>query len=173
MVFFSPMVDIALIALIVGFISQAVQHMTGTRKAMKEHGVKMKERQKKMKELMQKNDDKSKKEVEKLQQEMLDSFSDSMKGMWKTMIVLLVISLPIFYMIGVVYGDSEIGLPIPLPWFSLGFNVFDLSTWGIEFYSSTTVIGWYILSSIITSLIIVGPLMNFVEKWRQDHAVTA
>jgi uncharacterized membrane protein (DUF106 family) len=95
---------------------------------------------------MNNNDEKSKQEVQRLQQQMMQKMSETMSGSMKVMMASMVIFLPAFAILGMFYGDVVIPLPIPIPW--LGSNSF------IELYHETNWIGWYVLASLVTSIVL-------------------
>ncbi|MCR4368334.1 MAG: EMC3/TMCO1 family protein [archaeon] len=141
--FVNPMIDIALITLGLALISQAIQAKFMDRDGMKRKQEEMKEKQKRMKELMAKGDQKSKNELEALEKEMFESMNQMLKGSSKVMIASLVVFLPAFALLAFLYSDAVIDLPIPLPWFSQGFELFNPATWGIEFLTQSGWFGWY------------------------------
>ena len=173
MVFFDPMVDIALISLALSVVIQIMQRVLGSKQAMQKHQASMKERQEKMKELMKKNDKQSQKELEKIQGEMLDSMNDMMKGSMKMMVASLIIFAPVLWFLQGTYDTAIIALPIPLPWFVQGFDILNIGSWGVQFYSQTSWLGWYFVTSLVFSILIVGPISGVVDKWRQQNAQSA
>jgi len=165
MVFFDPMIDIALISFVLSVLVQVLQRVLGSKQAMQKHQTGMKEKQQKMKELMKKNDKQSQKELEKLQGEMLESMNDMMKGSMKMMVVSMVLFIPVLWFLQGTYEGAAITLPVPLPW--LGTNSL------IEFYSQTNWLGWYFVTSLVFSILIVGPVAGIFDKWRQQNAEAA
>ncbi len=163
MVLFNPMVELSLIAVAMVIIQQAIQEKIGNKKQLKEHQEKMKNIQEKVKGLIKKDDEKSRNERESLEKEMIESMNIVMQGSMKFMVVSLVIVLPLFWIAGLVYGAETINLPLPVPWFAASLELFNPLTW-IELYSQTNWIGWYVLNSIIFSILIVNPLMKIIES---------
>ena len=153
---FAPIIDIAGISLILAVVSKAIQNKYMDKDAMKAQQEKMKEKQKKMKELMKKEDQKSKNELEALEKEMFEAMQEMMSKSSKVMLVSLVVFLPAFAIIGFLYGEAIINLPLAVPWLMQGFDLFNIGTWGIEFYEQTNWFGWYFLSYLVITLIING-----------------
>ncbi|MCX8158554.1 MAG: EMC3/TMCO1 family protein [Candidatus Diapherotrites archaeon] len=141
----SPIVDISLVSVAIVIILQIIQNKIHDRKKMKEQRDKMTEKQKRLKELM-KNFEKNKKEIDKLQNELLLEMNEMLSKNLKFMLVSLVLALPTFWYLGSFYSSYIIDLPIPVPWF--GKNSL------IEMYKQTNWLGWYVLSSLFTTLII-------------------
>ncbi len=137
MVVFSPVIDITLLAVIVGLISQALQRKLMDKKAQKQKQQAMKEKQKKLKELMQKGDEKSKKEAEQLNSELMQDMKEMFKGMQKFMIASFVIIIPIFYLFVSGYQKET-------------FNVFG---WIVPEFIFPPHIVWYFISSIGFSIV--------------------
>ncbi len=158
MAFFTPLIDISAITLVLALASQFVQEKFMKKDEMKKHQAEMKARQQRMKELMQKADQKSKNELEALEKEMMEGMQKMMQGSSKVMIASLVIFLPAFAILGALYDKEIIGLPFPLPWLANGFDLFKTGTWGIEVYSQTNWFGWYFISYLAITI-----AMNFAR----------
>ena len=169
MVFFNPMLELALIAMAMVVVQKALQLKVGNQKQLKEHQEKMKKMQEKVKELMKKNDEKSRKERENMEKEMLDSMNIVMGSSMKFMVVSLVVVLPVFWLAGSVYEKDVINLPVPVPWFSDTTVWFDPFTWGIMLYNQTNWIGWYVLTSLLFSLLILNPLTKIFENKKKGN----
>jgi len=150
----SSIVDITIISLFLAVISQIIQNKFMDRDAMKKQQAEIKEKQKMMKELASKTDPKSKNELEAIQKEMFGQMQKMMGGSTKVMIASAVIFLPAFALLGFFYSEAVIDLPVPIPWLSDGFDLFNLGTWGIEIYEQTNWFGWYILSYLVITIII-------------------
>jgi uncharacterized membrane protein (DUF106 family) len=173
MVFVNPLVDIAFISFGLSVLVQALQRVLGSKQAMQKHQTGMKEKQEKMKVLMKNTDKQSQKELEKLQGEMLESMNDMMKGSMKMMVASMILFIPALWFLQGTYDGAVIALPVPMPWFVQGFDVLNIGSWGIEFYKQTNWLGWYFVTSLAFSLLIVGPLAGLFDKWRQKNAQSA
>jgi len=147
MVVFSAVIDITLLAILVGVISQALQRKLMDKKAQKAKQDGMKEKQKKLKELMSKGDEQSKKEAEKLNMELMHDMKEMFKGMQKFMIASFIVMIPIFYLFVSAYKEET-------------FNVFG---WIVPQFFFPPHIVWYIISSIGFS-IVFNLIMKAVEK---------
>jgi len=163
MVFFNTMIELAFVSIVVSLFNQFVQRKFGSKKQLKSHQDKMKEKQSRIKELMQKDDEKSKQEREGLEKEMLESMNTVMKPVMKTMVVSMIVILPVFFLLGSIYGEEVIDLPVPIPWLGTAFDLFTPFSW-IELYNQTSWVGWYILISLIFSLLILSPLIKIYDN---------
>lgn len=161
--FISPVVDIAIIAVVLVTTIQALQRKFVDRKKMKEDQKAIKEKQKKVRELMKKTDEKSKKEMEKLNKEVMESMSTMMQGSMRSMIISMAVIIPLWMFIGGTYANAIIALPFPIPFFS-AFNWLDPGSWfSFKLYTETNWIGWYILISLSFS-ILLNIVLKIVEK---------
>ncbi|MBU2100939.1 DUF106 domain-containing protein [Candidatus Micrarchaeota archaeon] len=147
MVVFSPVIDVALLAVVVGIISQILQRKLMDKKGQKQKQDAMKEKQKKLKELMKQNDEKSRKEAEKINMELMSDMKEMFKGMQKFMLASFVFILPIFYL-GVSTYKEEV------------FVVFG---WTVPEFIFPPYIVWYFICSIVFSLIFNAG-MKVIEK---------
>jgi uncharacterized membrane protein (DUF106 family) len=147
MTVFSPVIDVSLLAVVVGVISQVLQRKLMNKKEQKEKQERMKEKQKRLKELMQKNDEKSRKEAERLNAELMEDMKSMFGGMKKYMIASFVVVLPIFYLGVSSYKNAE-------------FVVFG---WTVPHFIFPPYIVWYFISSIIFS-VIFNAAMKAIEK---------
>ncbi len=147
MVVFSAVIDVSLFAILVGIISQVLQRKLMNKKEQKAKQDKMKEKQKKLKELMKNQDEKSRKEAEQLNIELMQDMKDMFKGMQKFMIASFVVILPIFYL-----GVS-----------SYAKETFIVFGWQVPEFFFAPYIVWYMISSIIFSLIF-NAVMKIIEK---------
>ncbi|GEM_PF-1482273 len=165
MVFFNPQLEVSLIAIVLTLVSQAVQITFGNKKEMLRHQGEMKKRQDKMKELAKSKHPDAKKQIEEAEKEMLESMNVVMKSSMKLMVASFVIFVPAFFFLSQIYEGLVFGLPIPIPWVAPepGFDFFNPFTW-FSLYSQTNFIGWYALNALIFSLLIVNPIMKFLEK---------
>jgi len=166
MVFVNPIIELALVSIAMSFVTQIIQRKFGNRDQMKEHQEKMKTTQKRVKELMTKEDEKSKQERESLEKEMLDSMNTVMKASMKTMVVSMAIVIPVFFLMGAVYEEEIIDLPLPVPWIGTQADLLNPFSW-FELYEQTNWIGWYILVSLLFSLLILSPLIKVYEKMKK------
>ena len=147
MVLFSPVIDIALFAVVVGIISQVLQRKLMDKKGQKQKQDAMKEKQKRLKELMKKGDEKSKQEAEKLNKELMSDMKEMFKGMQKFMLASLVVIAPIFLLGVNAYAQDT-------------FVVFG---WNVPHFIFPPYIVWYFICSIVFSLIFNG-IMKVIEK---------
>lgn len=131
-----PAMDIALIAVLFGLFSFAVNRKLVDQKAMKASQKEMGEKRKKAMELMKKNDEKSKKEADKLNQEMMEATTKTMGGTLKAMVVVMIVFFPLFGFINGAYNGKIIALP---------FNVPFLGTQSSWFW-------WWVVVGLITSI---------------------
>ncbi len=150
---FGAMADIALITVVLFIVSQIAQNKFMNREEMKKHQDTIKQKQAKMKELMKKEDAKSKNELETLEKEMMQTMQNMMSGSSKVMLVSMVLFLPALWFLGEFYGKEIIPLPVPLPWLSVGFDLFNIGTWGMTIYSETNWFGWYFVCFIVLSIL--------------------
>jgi len=151
---FGPMVDITLITAVLAVLTQFVQNKFIDKDQMKRQQEEIKQKQKKMQELMKKGDPKSKNELEQMEKEMLETMQKMMGASSKVMVASMVIVLPAYFLLGMLYANDIIKLPIPIPWLANGFDLFNISTWGIDIYHETNWVGWYFLSYIVISIIL-------------------
>lgn len=158
---FSPAVDIALISAILAVISQVMQRVLVNRKEQKRKQKEINENNKRMKELMKRNDEKSAKELAALQKEMMESMSTMMSGNMRMLAVMSIIYIPVYWFLGETYAATVIPLPVPIPWFS--------SESLIAFYTSTSWIGWYVLTALVFGLGI-NAVIGIVEKTQKGGA---
>ena len=155
MVFISPQIDIALVAVALSIVSQLMQRRFVNKKEMKRKQNEMKEKQERMKELMKSEDPKAKNEADALQAEMMENMSTMMKGSMKLMVFSMVLFIPTLWFLSSTYEGIAINLPIPIPWF--GGESF------IMLYNTTSWLGWYILCSLTFSLSL-NAAINIYEK---------
>lgn len=146
MVVFSAVLDITLLAIVVGIISQALQRKLMDKKAQKARQQAMKEKQAKLKELMKKGDEQSKNEAERLNRELMQDMKEMFKGMQKFMIASFIVIIPIFYLFVSAYSKET-------------FNVFG---WIVPKFIFPPHIVWYIISSIGFSII-----LNLIMKVKE------
>ena len=154
MAFINPVTDIALAAMALTVISQIIQRKLVDREKMKKQQQKMRDHQKRMKELTQKQDKQSKQEMERIEKEFMETANETMRGSLKQLAVSTPIILIAFWYLGETYRDDVIQLPVQLPWF--GSN-------GIQLFSETTWIGWYVVNAIIFA-VALNIIISFIEK---------
>jgi len=154
---YTAQIDIAIVTFVMAIVSQVLQRKFYNKDEMKSKQEMMKKNQERIKELMKKEDEKSKKELESLEKEMMDSMSGMMSGSMKMMMFSLIIFVPVFWFLGQNYEKALISLPVPLPWFGGTGEPF------IKLYNETNYIGWYVVCSIVFSMILNG-LINVHKK---------
>ena len=161
------MAEIAAITVVLALVSQFVQNKYINKDEMKRQQEEIKGKQKRMKELMQKGDQKSKNELDSLEKEMLESMQKMMGSSTKVMIASMVIFIPALLVLGALYANDTIQLPVPVPWLSEGFDLFNIGTWGVEIYTQTNWFGWYFLAYLVVTVIInvaLGFIKNNAKK---------
>ncbi|MFH1224769.1 MAG: EMC3/TMCO1 family protein [Candidatus Diapherotrites archaeon] len=156
--FVNPQIDIVAISALLAIVSQFIQLKFGRRDEMLAAQKEMKARQKRMQELVKRNDGSAKAELERLEKEMMEGMSKMMGGSMKVMVISMVIFLPAFMLIGAAYSSATINLPVPVPWFG--------GTSFIMLYNETNWLGWYILCSLVFSLVF-SSLMGIYKKSRE------
>lgn len=112
--FENPAMQLVLISAAFAVITQVVQLVFGNRKEMRRVQKAMKVKNAEFKELMKKGDQADKNEVERVQKEMLDLSTQTMKTMPKLMIVNMVVFLPLFGLVSSAYDGTKINLFFPL-----------------------------------------------------------
>jgi uncharacterized membrane protein (DUF106 family) len=71
----------------------------------------------------------------------------------------MVVFLPAFAVLGMFYSGTVANLPFPIPWFGGQDQPF------IMFYEQTNWVGWYVLCSLVSS-IVLNIVLHFWEKSR-------
>ncbi len=170
MVFFNPQLEVSVIAAALVVVSQAVQEMFGKRKELLKYQEDMKKKQAKMKELVKSTHPNAKKELEEAEKEMLESLNFITKNSMRMMVVSLIVFLPVYFLLGQIYGHLTFNLPIPIPWFAVSLEMFNPFTW-FELYSQTNFVGWYALNALFFSLFIINPIMKFLQKKNEGVAI--
>lgn len=112
--FENPAMQLVLISAAFAVITQVVQLVFGNRKEMRRVQKAMKAKNAEFKELMKKGDQADKNEVERVQKEMLDLSTQTMKSMPKLMIVNMVVFLPLFGLVSSAYDGTKVNLFFPL-----------------------------------------------------------
>ena len=152
---FDPRVEIALISVGIALVSQLLQRKLMPREATQKRQEKIKKHQARMKELANKNDAKSKNELEALEKEMMEEMQVMMQGSTRMMMFSMVFILPVFWFLGEAYKEVTVQLPFPIPWFA--------ENWVIKFFTETNWIGWYVLCSLVTSLVLNAALNVYAQ----------
>ena len=150
----NPMIDIIAISAVLSVSSKILQAKFIDKDKMKAQQAGMKEKQKKMQELMKQNDPKSKNELEAMEKEMMETMNKMMSGSMKVMMFSMALFLPAFFIMGFLYEEAVINLPIPIPWLAEGFDLFNIGTWGISMYNETNWFGWYFVAYLAITIII-------------------
>lgn len=112
--FENPAMQLVLISAAFAVITQIVQLVFGNRKEMRRVQKAMKAKNTEFKELMKKGDQADKNELERVQKEMMDLSTQTMKSMPKLMIVNMVVFLPLFGLVSSAYDGTKINLFFPL-----------------------------------------------------------
>ncbi|MBN1941373.1 MAG: DUF106 domain-containing protein [Candidatus Diapherotrites archaeon] len=167
MVFISPIVDIALVCVVMVCISQTLQRKLVDRKKLKRDQQELKEKQKRVKELMQKEDPESKKELEKLQTEMLELMASTMKASTKPMFVSLPLFFVVYGLLAMVYSGSLIELPFPVLVLHRSAEFFNFPSIP-DITSQISWLWWYVYCSVTTSIIISLALKAY-EKSKENQ----
>lgn len=136
---FSPLIDVALISAGLSIVSFALQRKLLNKDELKALQESMKEKQKKLNELLKRQDKQAKEEIDGLQKEMIEASGKMMQKSMKQMFATLIIVLPVFWYLGFAYGETKIVFPFELPFIGSSGN------WII----------WYIIVSIITSIVLM------------------
>lgn len=132
---------------------------------MKAHQAEMKKKQARIKELMKNSDEKSKKELAQLEKELMEGMSQMMKGSMKSMMFTWLLIIPLWAFFGWNYADVVIPLAIPVPFWAAWDWVNPASWIQFKLYDTTNWIGWYILVSLLTS-IVFGIIIKIYDKVR-------
>ncbi|MBM3281815.1 MAG: DUF106 domain-containing protein [Candidatus Diapherotrites archaeon] len=111
--FTNPAMDLVVISALFAVISQTVQLVMGNRKETRRIQKNMKEKNAELKELMKKGES-AKNEVERVQREMMELSTSTMKNMPKLMIVNMIVFLPLFGLVSHAYNGTKIELFYPL-----------------------------------------------------------
>lgn len=154
----NPMLEIALVSVVMVGVSQILQRKLMDKKGMKEGQERIKEKQKRIKELLGKEDLKSKEEVERLQKEMMEIMQKTMKGTMKHMLVSFPIFILVYWGLGATYSGMLIDLPTAVPVIHRNFS--------FEITSSISWLWWYIYTSFSLS-IAFNIVLKIVKKVRQ------
>lgn len=112
--FDNPAASLVVVSALFAVISQAVQLIFGNRKETRRVQKAMKEKNKELKELMSKGDQTDKSAVERVQKEMMELSTSTMKNMPKLMIVNMIVFLPLFGLVSHAYEGTKVNLFFPL-----------------------------------------------------------
>lgn len=145
---FSPLIDVALVAVALSVVSFVLQRKLVNRDELKKLQDSMKDKQKEMNELLKRQDQQAKQELDRLQKEMMDATTAIMQKSMKQMFATLIIVLPVFWYLGFAYGKTTIALPFELPFIGSG------GSWII----------WYIIVSFVTSIALMVIEKVFKKK---------
>ena len=154
--FENPAIQMVLVSAIFAVISQVVQLVVGKRHEMRKTQKAMREKNKEFKELMKKGES-HKTETERVQREMLDLSTQSMKNMPKLMIVNMIVFLPLFGYVSQAYEGTKVPLFFPL-------NL----VWGAQgdwFW-------FYVLCSFLISMIVNQVLNAYDENKEKKKGMT-
>lgn len=105
--------DLVVISALFAVISQTLQLILGNRKETRRVQKNMKEKNAELKELMKKGES-AKNDVERVQREMMELSTSTMKNMPKLMIVNMIVFLPLFGLVSHAYNGTKINLFFPL-----------------------------------------------------------
>ncbi len=111
--FDNPAMDLVVVSALFAVISQVVQLVFGNRKETRRTQKAMQEKNKELKELMKKGDQ-NKSEIERVQKEMMELSTSTMKNMPKMMIVNMIVFLPLFGLVSNAYQGTKVNLFFPL-----------------------------------------------------------
>jgi uncharacterized membrane protein (DUF106 family) len=111
--FANPAMDLVVVSALFAVISQVVKLVFGNRKETRRVQKSMKEKNKELKELMKKGEQ-SKNDVERVQKEMMELSTSTMKNMPKLMIVNMIVFLPLFGLVSHAYNGTKVALFYPL-----------------------------------------------------------
>ncbi len=111
--FANPAMDLVVISALFAVISQTLQLILGNRKETRRVQKNMKEKNAELKELMKKGES-AKNDVERVQREMMELSTSTMKNMPKLMIVNMIVFLPLFGLVSHAYNGTKINLFFPL-----------------------------------------------------------
>lgn len=111
--FANPAMDLVVISALFAVISQTVQLVMGNRKETRRIQKNMREKNAELKELMKKGES-AKNDVERVQREMMELSTSTMKNMPKLMIVNMIVFLPLFGLVSHAYNGIKVELFFPL-----------------------------------------------------------
>jgi uncharacterized membrane protein (DUF106 family) len=158
--FLNPTVDLVIVAGFFSIIAQTMQLVLMDRKSMRETQKKMKEKNKEYREIVKKGNMADKSEMDRVQKEMMDLTSESMKRMPKMMVANLVVFLPLFWMVSSEYSGSTINLIFP----------FSLIAQQVDWF------WWYLIASLLISIVVNRTLTmydNHIEKKKAEEETPA
>lgn len=153
--FVSPTVDLVLVAALFAVISQTIQLVLTNRREIRKTQKEMKEKNKELKELMNKKENLDKPAIERVQNDMMELTTRSMKHMPKMMIVNMIVFLPLFAMVTHAYNGTKVPLFFP-------FNlVWAQADW----------FWFYVLCSLLISMVVNHALTMFDDHHDQKKKV--
>ncbi|MEK6970812.1 MAG: EMC3/TMCO1 family protein [archaeon] len=154
--FLNPAMDLVLISALFAVISQTLQTVLTNRKEVRKSQKKMQETNKRYKELMKQGGKADPQEVEKIQKEMMEITTASMKSMPKLMIANMIVFIPLFAFVHQTYDGTRLPFFPPFSWVWAEVDWF----W------------YYVLCSLLISLF-VNHVMNWHhEKKEKEHTQT-
>ncbi|MDP2666738.1 MAG: EMC3/TMCO1 family protein [Candidatus Diapherotrites archaeon] len=140
-------VDLVLIAGAIVFVSQILQIVLIDRKEFRKNQKEMKAKSQEHRELLKKGGA-SKDEIDRVQREMMELTTKSMKHMPKMMIGSILVVLPLFVFATSIYHEAKIDLFFPLT------LVWDQADW----------FWWYMLCSLIISFTVNRVLALYEDR---------
>ncbi len=144
--------DLVLISAGFAVISQVLQTVLTDRKEVRRSQKKMQEVNKRYKELMSQGGKADPQETEKIQKEMMEITTASMKNMPKMMIANMIVFLPLFALVHQVYDGKQLPFFPPFSW------VWPQVDW----------FWYYLLCSLIISLF-VNHVMNWYHEKKEKE----
>jgi uncharacterized membrane protein (DUF106 family) len=113
MVFFDSALEIAIISVGVFALSKLIQNRFTDKEKMMRHRAESEKKQVRVKELL-KDHERNKEEIAKLQGEIMEHGMEIMSSSMKSMYISLPILLIIFFLLRMFYGDQYYHTPIPI-----------------------------------------------------------
>ncbi len=150
--FLSPAMDLVLISAGFAVISQTLQTVLTNRKEVRNNQKKMQEINKRYKELMTQKGKADPQEVEKVQKEMMEITTGSMKSMPKLMIANMLVFIPLFAFVHQIYDGTQLPFFPPFSW------VWPKVDW----------FWYYVLCSLLISLF-VNHVMNWYHEKKEKE----
>jgi uncharacterized membrane protein (DUF106 family) len=115
---FSPAVDLVLVSALFAVITQTLQSVLTNRKEIRENQKKMQEKNKQYRELMTQGNKANPQELERVQKEIMELTTTSMKSMPKMLVANMIVFLPLFAMVSQTFNGIQVPLffPFKLVW---------------------------------------------------------
>ncbi len=136
---FPASLEIFVIGVCLAGVSKALQHVLVDRRSFLANQKKMQEQQKRLRELTGKQTEDSTKEMEKVQSEMMENLNKMMKDNLRIMMFSLVVFLPAFWVLGMLYNGGPVQTPFALPVIhrDFSFEITQFPSWlWVYIYSS-------------------------------------